>query len=218
VAVLALAAFFVLGPGLDGLGFGGKDKDDKETADAKDEGGQVAAVGGVSLELTPADALVKIDGKEYPGGSPRVIGDLAVGTHTVEISQGDAYLPLTQEINVVAGQPVSLPLKLHARNVALDIKVDPPTATLNLVAGTTVTAITAKHQLVREPGVEYSIKAAAAGFTETTVPIVFTGDAAQEVPVTLAKQGAAPTPEPVPEPVPTADPDPKPTKKTKKTT
>src|SRR5690606_2235119 len=146
VAVLALVAFFVLGPGLGG-------KDDKETADGKTEGEKVAAVGGVNLELTPADAPVKIDGKEYPRSPPRAIGELQAGKHTLEISAGDTYLPLTQEIEVAAGQTPTMPLKLHARSVALDVKVDPPTATLTLLAGANATAITAKHQLEREPGV-----------------------------------------------------------------
>jgi outer membrane biosynthesis protein TonB len=221
IAVLALTAFFVLGSDF----FGGKK--DGDTADAKGDDGKAAAVGGLSLELTPADAVVKIDGKEYPGSSPRAIAELSPGKHTIEVSGGDLYLPLTQEVEVAAGDPVALPLKLQLRDVTLDITVDPPSASVSLVAGTTATAIgagvaTHKHALKREPGVEYSIKGTAEGFTETTVPIVFSGDATQAISITLAKSGAVapppdptPTPDPTPDPVPEAD-KPDPVKKTTK--
>jgi len=199
-AVLALVAVLVFGPGLGG-------SKDGETAEAKDaDEAPVAAVGGVNLELSPADATVTIDGKDYPGGSPRVIGDLSVGTHTIVVSKGDDFVPLTQEVTVKAGEPVSVPLQLQARAVALSIKVDPPAAALTLLAGDTPTAIgsgagTHEHQLQREPGVEYTIKAVAAGFDDASVPVVFTGAAAQELTVTLAKTAVAvaDTPTPTPE-------------------
>ncbi len=196
LAILLVVGFFVFGPG-----FGGKK--DGETAEA-DGTEQAAAVGGLTLELTPADAMVKIGDEEYPGSSPRVISDLPVGKHTIEITGGDAYLPFTQEVSVAAGQPLSLPLKLQARDVTLTIKVDPPSAAISVLAGETATAIGSgapshKHQLKREPGVSYTVKGTAEGYTEATVPIAFTGDATQEVSVSLVKAAGAaadPTPEP----------------------
>ena len=202
VALLAIVGFFVLGPGL-----GGKDSGD--SADAKDGDGQpVAAVGGMTLELTPPDAVVKIDGKEYAGSSPRVISDLSVGKHTLEINGGDTFLPFTQEVTISAGQAMSLPLKLQVRDVTLEIKVDPPTAAVSLVAGTNTTAIGSgaelKHQLKRDAGVEYKLEGKADGYTDSSVPIVFTGDATQEVSVSLVKAGgAAVAPTPTPTPTPT---------------
>lgn len=183
IVVLGLGGYFVFGPG-----FGDKDG---ETADDTAVAPEVA-LGGLRLELAPVDALVKIDGKEHPGGSPRVISDLSVGTHTVEISKAD-FLPLTQEVTISAGQPISLPLQLQARNVALAIKVDPPAAAITLLAADKPTEIGSgaashEHKLEREPGVDYTIKAVAEGFEDLSMPVVFTGAATQDISISLVKK------------------------------
>jgi serine/threonine-protein kinase len=210
IAILAVVAFFVLGPGLGG-------KETKDTGGTGEQAGvsgsdstPEAAITNVTIDVTPADATVMIDGKEYAGAGPRAIAELAPGTHKLEVSMGDAYLPFSQELTFTAGQ--SLPIKLEARDVTLNLTVTPANATVSLIAGTTTTEIgkgaaSHAHKLVREPGLQYTVQATADGFEDLSLPIVFTGDPAQDVPVLLAAK---------PE-VPVADPGPaKPVKKTTK--
>lgn len=201
VAILAVVAFFVFGPGL-----GGKDEDKGdgagEQADATGSDSKPqAAITNVTIDVTPADATVMIDGKEYAGAGPRAIAELAPGIHKLEVSKGDAFLPFTQELEFTAGQ--SLPVKLEARDVTLNLTVTPASATISLIAGTTTTEIgkgaaSHKHALKREPGVQYTIKGTADGFEELSIPIVFTGDPAQDVPVLLPAKADVPVAEPGP--------------------
>jgi hypothetical protein len=68
-----------------------------------------AAYGGVSLEISPADATVEVDGS-YAG----VVGDfsdpsrplsLAAGRHHVQL-QAPGYAPMGLDVDVVAGQVI----------------------------------------------------------------------------------------------------------------
>ena len=93
VAILLVVGFFVLGPGMDF--FNGKDP---ETAEATGEGEKAPAVGGLNIELSPADAVVKVDGKEYPGDSPRVVGELSMASTTSRSVARTSFLPFSQEV------------------------------------------------------------------------------------------------------------------------
>lgn len=209
VAILAVVAFFVLGPGL-----GGKDEatgDDKpEQADASgSDATPEAAITNVTIDVTPADATVMIDGKEYAGSGPRAIAELAPGTHKLEVSK-DAFLPYSQELTFTAGQ--SVPIKLEARDVTLNLTVTPASATISLIAGTTTTEIgkgaaSHKHLLQRDPALQYTVTGTAEGHEDLSIPIVFTGDPAQDIPVLLPAKAAVAVAEPGPS---------KPTKKTTK--
>lgn len=185
LAILAVVAFFVFGnPG---------DKEKEETADAGDKAAAVE-VGGLNLDLTPADATVKVDGKEYPGASPRVITGLEAGTHKLEVSKGESFMAFTQDVQVTGGQTLSLPLKLQARDVTLTIKAEPAAAKIEILAGDKATEVgkgqaAYKHALKRADGVEYKLKATAEGYGESVVPISFTGDANQDLSITLVKEG-----------------------------
>jgi hypothetical protein len=210
VAILGVVAFFVFGPGLGGgdkdKGEGGTGDEKAQVADGEKKG--EAAVGGVTVDVTPADAKVMIDGKEYAGSGPRSIPDLT-GIHKLEVSM-DGFLPYSQDVDFAAGQ--NLPIKLEASDVTLSLTVTPPTAAISLIAGTATTQIgkgaTLQHKLKREAGLQYTIKATADGYDDLSLPIVFTGDPTQDVPVVLvAKAGPAPEADPGPS---------KPTKKTNK--
>jgi hypothetical protein len=197
--------------------------DEVAEKDGKDGAGETAP-GTLNLTLTPPDAMVKIDGAEHAGNSPRVISGLAPGKHTIEVSKGDTFLPFTQELTITSGQTLDFPpIKLPVTGVTLMIKVDPQIAAIALVAGTETTAIGSgaeshKHQLARKAGVEYSITGTAEGYEPVSVPIVFTGDAAQDVTISMvAKSGGTvavndptPTPPPDPTPDPVAEKKPKP--------
>jgi len=202
VAILAVVLFFA---------FGNKGDDQEGGEDGGEQ--PVAAVASFNLEITPADATVMVDGKEVEGGAQRVISGLSEGSHKIEVSKGEAFMAFTQDISLSAGQTMPLPIKLQARDVTLTITVDPPAAAVSLLAGATPTEIgkdaaTHKYQLKREPGVDYQIKGVAAGYTEISTPLVFTGDPTQEVTVSLVAAG-----KPGPATTPTA---PTPTKTTTK--
>ena len=193
VAILGGVGFFVIGPG-----FGGGD-DDKKTAEAKEEE-PTPAVGSVSLEVTPADAMVKIDGKEYPGGSPRVIPELEPGSHKLEVSQGEGFVTHTQDINIISGQTLPVPVELQPRNVTLLVKVEPDDAVVSLLAGDKATEIgkgksAYEHKLVREDGVEYTLAGEAQGYEKASTKIAFDGQATQELTLTLSKSEAEEEPE-----------------------
>ncbi|WP_181198104.1 serine/threonine-protein kinase [Enhygromyxa salina] len=190
IAILGVVAFFVIGPGL-----GGDDKEE-EQADAKEEAEPTAAVAGFTLEVTPADATVKIDGKDYPGEAKRDISGLSAGPHKIEVSQGEGFLPYTQEVTLSEGETMPLPIKLHARDVTLTIKVTPVAASVTLVGGATPAevgkgAASHEYKLQREPGVEYALEGVAEGFEDAKAPIVFTGDPTQEVTLALVAKAAA---------------------------
>ena len=73
---------------------------------------------------------------------------------------------------------------IKIRDVTLTITAVPAEADLVLIAGGNQTALgkgTAIHQLKREPDVEYSVQAIAAGYETGTVPVVFDGAEAQTV-------------------------------------
>ena len=202
IAILGVVAFFVFGPGFGGdekEAGTGDDKPDQAEVVGTDKQGD-AAIAGVSIDVTPADATVMIDGKEYAGSGPRAIGELAGGTHKLEVSK-DGFLPYSQDVTFEANQ--ALPIKLEARDVTLTVTVTPPAAVVTLVAGTAVTQIgkgtaTLKHQLARDPAVQYTLKATAEGFEELSLPIVFTGDPAQDVPMVLVAAATDPVADPGP--------------------
>jgi hypothetical protein len=201
VAILAVVAFFVFGPGLGGKDEGGGDSKPEQAEATGSDSKPEAAIANVTIDVTPPDATVMIDGKEIAGAGPRVIAELAAGTHKLEVSKGDAFLPFTQELEFTAGQ--SLPIKLEARNVTLNLTVTPATATISLIAGTATTEIgkgaaSHKHPLVREPGLQYTVTGTAEGYEDLSIPIVFTGDPAQDVPVLLAVKAVGPVAEPGP--------------------
>ncbi|MCA9683921.1 MAG: PEGA domain-containing protein, partial [Myxococcales bacterium] len=145
-----------------------------------------AAAAGFTLQVTPADAKVLVDGKEVTGGNAT---GLSEGSHTIEVSK-DGFLPHKQELALSSGQTLPVPIKLHSANVALTIKVEPATASVTLLSGDTPTEIgkgapSHSYALVRQPDVAYTLKGSATGYEDTSLPITFTGDPTQELTLTL---------------------------------
>jgi serine/threonine-protein kinase len=195
--------------------------EEKPTEEAKEVAAAPAKEqGGLSIEVTPADAQITVDGNAVPGtGTPRVLQNLDAGTHKVAVSAGDSFLPFEQDVAVAAGVITPMPVSLQLKEVALTIEAEPRNAKLEILANGQPTAIKATHKLVREPGVAYKVQASARGYESMALPIVFTGEATQTVKIALPKEGqeavaVADTPEPAPAPAPT--PAPTPTAKKKK--
>ena len=179
------------------LASGGKEKpeekpaeDTKETQDTKEE--VVAAKPGtLTLELTPADAKVTVDGKDIVGASPRVVPNLESDKpHKLVVSKGDTFLPFEQDVNIPAGGNLPLPVKLQLKEVTVAVKTEPKGAKVALVKGDEVTPQKkSSFKITREAGADYKIEATKKGYETTRVPITFTGEAAQEVKVVLIKEG-----------------------------
>jgi hypothetical protein len=180
------------------------DGDEKVEEVPKDSEPVVAAVASLTVEIKPQDAVLAVDGKDQPGGASRVVS-LTPGKHLVVVSKGDEYLPFEQEVEVVAGSPVVLPVKLALKEVALTLDVEPAGAAVNLVEGETVTPIGKAgetYKLIRKPNTSYALEASLAGYSTSRAPISFTGEAVQSVKLALVKDPAV-TPTPTPTPTPT---------------
>ena len=131
------------------------------------------SLGGMSLSLQAADAVVKVDGVEVSGtGTTRVIGELAAGSHELEVT-ASGYLPFKTSVDVVAGLAPSIPVKLQPVTVDVVVNVSPSNAALVLVSGATRSPITSPHQLTRAPGTTYAIEASASGHLPKTVTLEF---------------------------------------------
>ena len=69
--------------------------------------------GVLQVDYYPSKSQVTIDGKPA-GATPLALGDLTVGTHTIEIS-ADGYQPHSQQISLVEGEPLHLTGELKAK-------------------------------------------------------------------------------------------------------
>jgi serine/threonine-protein kinase len=191
--------------------------DGDETVSTKETPPAPAAVGSVQLELTPAEAKVTVDGAEVPGmGSPRTVGNLAPGPHKVNISFGDAYLPFEQEVTVVAGQPLALPVKLPVRDVTVTVTTEPPETQLKLVEGTNPPTPVGKggdsFKVQRKPGVQYKLIGELPGYDPGETPLTFSGGSTDAVKLVLVKSKTATPPVPTDTPPVVTPPGPKPPK------
>jgi len=151
--------------------------------------------GGLALELFPVDATVTVDGKNQPGGSPRIVTGLVQGGHTVVVSKGRAYLPFEQTIDVYGGQTLNLPVRLQNREVTLTVVSDPVKAELTILengqplATETVKGGEFRYLVQRKAAAEYSVVARAKGHRDLTVPVAFEGGPAQTLSLTLVRGG-----------------------------
>jgi serine/threonine protein kinase len=168
-----------------------------EAVASADSAGQAAAVGAIQLDVKPADALVTVNGVEYPGNTPRLISNLAPGTHKLVVAQDAGYLPFEQDVPISAGQQLTLPVKLQVRVVTLTINTTPPDATIKLIEAGAAPVLVGKggesFKLTRKPGANYKVLVEAPGFDPSEVPLSFSGDAADSAEVVLVKSKAAAT-------------------------
>lgn len=162
-------------------------RDDKEEVRSE---AAVVVNGSLTLEVRPDDAEVRVDGRRYSGGSPRVIGSLAPGRHTIEVSKGEDYLTFTDEIDIAEGTPLSLPVTLPIRVVALTVLTEPAGAAVSILEGETRTPIGTggdTFRLVRKPKARYAVEASFDGYVTDKAPITFSGEASQRLKIALVK-------------------------------
>ncbi|MGB1276741.1 MAG: PEGA domain-containing protein, partial [Nannocystaceae bacterium] len=177
---------------------GGDDPAESDTAAPVETADKavVAAPGTLTVDVTPADAKVEVDGKEIAGASPRVIANLdSSKKHKLVVSMGETYLPYEQEVEVPSGSSMNLPVKLDIKEVTLTVETEPKNAKVALVTGDDVEAKgkgSESFKLTREPGVTYKLEGSLKGYKTDRVPIAFDGTAAQTVKLALVRDGAAP--------------------------
>ncbi len=176
-----------------------------------------AAIGGLQLDVTPGDAKVEVDGQEIAGsGSPRMVSNLSVGTHKLRVSFGDDYLPFEQDVNVAAGQPLSIPVKLRVREVTVSVTTEPAEAKVLLVEDQGEPKLVGKggdsFKVQRKPGAQYRLIAELAGYESAENPLTFSGGPNDSAKLVLVKSKTA-----APDPTPTVTKDPPKPKDTTKT-
>ena len=150
-------------------------------------------LGTVLLEVEPQDAVVKVDGRRYAAGSPRQIGDLALGKHLIEVRHGD-YLPYELSLSLDSTTPLRLPVRLHFKRVTLKVDVSPGEAVLSLIEDSRAMPVVLDrpaHELLRKPQTNYWIEAASPGYETTKVPLSFTGEPHQSLSLTLVRAADA---------------------------
>jgi len=216
----AVAAVLIVAAGVLGW-FAMREDKSKQTAESAVAGKAVPVVaqqGSLTVDVTPPDSEVLVDGKLQAGTSPFMIAGLGVGTHKVAVRKGDAFLPFERSVEVKPGSQQLLPVKLELREVTLALQTDPPGASVALLAGGNRTAIGVggdNYKLQRAPGVAYEIEATAKGYVASRMPLLFEGGAVQTVKLSLVRAaGAEPPPTPTPEPGPATGPAPTPKPKT----
>ncbi|HWB78329.1 MAG TPA: protein kinase [Nannocystaceae bacterium] len=153
---------------------------------------QAVARSGLTIQTTPADVQLSIDGQAIAGSSPFVVSDLAPGKHKVTIAR-DGFLPIEREIDLGAGG-LSLPLTLEHRDVTLLLESDPPGAAMNLLVGGRAYAMGpggTQYKLTRDAAAKYEVEATALGYLTTRIDLPFTGEQTQKVRVTLARDNNA---------------------------
>ncbi len=169
-----------------------------------------AARSGMTIQTTPSDAKLEVDGKVIDGTSPFVVSDLTAGAHTVKVSR-DGFLPFERQVDLGAGG-LSLPVSLQHRDVTLLLEVDPPGATMSLIVGGKAYVMGqsgAQYKILRDGAATYQIEAIAKGYLSERRDLEFTGEPSQKIKVALARDTAVAvvTPPPVADPgTPVADP------------
>jgi hypothetical protein len=169
---------------------GGGDPATKGTTPSP-EAAQGGARGALTVQATPADATVTVDSNAVAGESPFVVTNLATGKHKVLIAK-DGYLPVEREIDLTATGLI-VPVTLQHRDVTLILETDPKGAAMNLLADGKAVPIGAgggQYKLTRQPGVKYEVEALAKGYLPNRMPLEFTGENQQKVPLALVRDAS----------------------------
>src|SRR5690606_29564865 len=84
--------------------------------------------GALTVQATPADVTVTVDGNPVAGESPFVVTNLAAGKHKIAIAK-EGYLPVEREIDLTSSG-LLVPVTLQHRDVTLILETEPKGAAL----------------------------------------------------------------------------------------
>jgi hypothetical protein len=155
------------------------------------EAADAAVRGALTVQATPADVTVTVDGTAVPGESPFVVSNLATGKHKVAIAK-DGYLPVEREIDLTASGLI-VPVTLQHRDVTLILETEPKGAAMNLIADGKAVPMGvggSQYQLTRQPGVRYEVEAIAKGYHQAKKSIDFSGENQERVSLVLTRDGS----------------------------
>jgi serine/threonine-protein kinase len=229
VVIIVFALLVLFGAGAGGFWLlSKKGNDGPGTADggsevaAQDSAGKTTAAepgtanAVLTVESTPSDATVTVDGKAVEGPSP-FIHTLPIGRHAVRVEHPD-YMPIDKSVDVPASG-LRYPIKLAHRNVTLIVKVDPAEASVNLLSeGKAIATAQSGGKITFGRGEDkaYEVEARARGYANEKRSLQFSGDAEEILEITLARDGTvavqSPTPTPQVDPTPTPKTSPRPKK------
>ena len=169
----------------------------EEKATEEAVAGASKGTGSLTLNITPGDALVLVDGQMVGGSSPFIVSDLPTGAHKVSVTK-EGFLPLEREVLVQAGVPVMIQHQLAFRDVTLQLDTTPKSAKVTLFINGEPMPLGSggeAHKLTRRPDADYEVQASAPGYISTKVPLVFSGAAVETVRISLVRDAsAAPSP------------------------
>ena len=171
------------------------------------EPAQGGVLGALTVQSTPADATVMVDGKPVAGESPFVVTNLAAGKHKVSIAK-DGYLPVEREIDLTSTGLI-VPVTLQYRDVTLILETEPKGSQMNLIADGKAVPIGVgggQYQLTRQPGVKYEVEALAKGYHTRRIPLDFSGQNQERVALSLVRDGSIAAVTPTEPPVPDEEP------------
>jgi len=138
------------------------------------------------LQVSPRDAVVRVDGIPIAGPTPFVATALAVGPHDLEVRR-DGFVPVTKMVDV-DHDGLQLSLVLDVADVVLEIATDPPGAEVRIVAGTRELARgrgADRFAIHRTDGEEIALEVTAPGFQSRRVPVRFSGEPQDRIDVAL---------------------------------
>ncbi len=207
IVIIVLALLVLFGAAFGGIYVMLKDRNEGNKKDANATSapadgadGKTPAVtpGALTIQVTPSDAQVSVDGKPLSGASPFVTS-VASGKHTIKITHA-AHLDFEAEVDVTEAGLNFPPITLQPKAVKLSLELVPIEAKASLLSGDKVIG-SGKNgdvlQVVRKPDVTYEVEVSAPGYTSRRQPVTFTGEGNQSISVTLPKGAgaAAGTPE-----------------------
>ena len=151
--------------------------------------------GSLTVNVTPADATLIVDGNPVPGTSPFIVSKLAAGPHKVVVTKA-GFATFEKQIDIQAGAPLLLPVTLAPARIELTLDVQPKEATVALVEGDTTRPLGKAGEKVTvdpKPGVAYMLEVSAPGYETKRVPLSVGEGVAQTITVALSeKAGKAP--------------------------
>lgn len=173
---------------------------DTSTTDAATVAHPVHSTTSLVLEVSPRDAIVRVDGTAVAGPTPFVATSLAIGPHEIQVRR-DGYVPLTKVVEI-DHEGLRLALALDVAEVVLEVVIDPPDADVRLLAGARELARShgsGRFSIHRVDSEEILVEVSAGGFHARRVPVRFSGTPQDRIDVALVPDvgTAAPAVEPL---------------------
>ncbi|MBU1219684.1 protein kinase [Myxococcota bacterium] len=153
----------------------------------------------IFIEGKPESASVTIGGTSYNEKTPWKGMDLASGTHTILIAQGDLYHPFKVTETKKAGEILDIKYDLVPKKATISIRTLTKGAKICLVTDNTKNPADADcpvenntpYELITLPDVKYFLKVVKPGYKPFSTPIDFKGSTTWTLPLAVALEKKA---------------------------